>query len=107
MNAALDRRANGQDFNCPAGNDWERYKQVTSDAVNKIIQTNDTMRDIKSQTKHLEALPQIAGSLRNLNRNNTLLLVLLAVILIVREVKDSKVNVKVPWLGIEITQGDK
>lgn len=83
---------------CPVAEDWEQAKQ----AIERGKDVQSMITDIKSKSEHLESLPEIASSLKNLNRNLTITLVVLGSLLLIKELRGGDLDFKAGAGGIEI-----
>jgi hypothetical protein len=81
--------------------------------INAALQRSEARKDLVDEVTRkvakLDELPSIATEIRNLNRNNTILLVILGMLLIINAVSTASVNFKGSAFGAsaEITQGNK
>lgn len=85
-----------------------------SEAMSKSESTRSQVATMASKVEHLEKLPTIAtaitnlaDSVKSLNRNNTLLLLLLGALLLVKEIRDSGYNLKASGAGASVEMTGK
>jgi len=64
--------------------------------------SRNQVSDMASKVAQLDRLPDIAAEIRNLNRNNTILLVILGALLIINAVANAGVNLKGSGLGASV-----
>jgi CHASE3 domain sensor protein len=96
--------ANGSfKLDCPMVQHWTRINS----AMDRSEAARNTLQEMSSKVEQLNRLPDIAAEIRNLNRNNTILLIILGALLIINAVANAGVNFKGGALGAtaEITQG--
>lgn len=91
--------------NCPVAEHWTRI----NGAVERSEQRKDVVDRVIEKVSRLDELPSIAAEIRNLNRNNTILMVILGMLLIINAVSNASVNFKGSALGaaVEVTQDKK
>lgn len=92
-------------IHCPLDQHWTRI----SSAMERSEASRNTVGEMAAKVSQLDRLPDIAAEIRNLNRNNTILLVILGMLLIINAVSNASVNFKGNALGasVEVTQEKK
>lgn len=98
--------ANGLNkFECPVHQNWHRIDT----AINRSEARKDMLDNVAVKISQLDSLPAIAAEVKALNRNNSILLIILGLLLIINAVADAGINFKGSALGAstEITQKEK
>lgn len=92
-------------INCPVDKEWTRI----AEAMHKSEQTRTAVHEMKSKVEKLDKLPEISSAMseiatavKSLNRNNTILLIILGGILIIKEVVSSGHNFKASGFGTSV-----
>lgn len=88
-------------INCHLHDNWHEIK--TAMAESATMRSN--VSSMVQQVKQLNELPSIASEIRNLNRNNTILLIILGSLLIINAVANAGINFKgsIPGSSVEMT----
>lgn len=58
---------NGQDFNCPVGDDWRPHREEAKSAMLKVHSMHGMLGGMAAHTPHLAALPEMAGTLASID----------------------------------------
>jgi len=95
MNGAYSKRPS---FQCPVGEDWDNVRN----AIERSKEVHSTINAINGRTQHLESLPEIASSLKHLNRNLTITLIVLGLLLVIKEIRGSDMSISAGTSGISI-----
>lgn len=98
---ARRERENGlEELACPVAKDWPQAKE----AMRRGEEVHEKIETIEQRSSHLESLPNIASTLKSLNRNITITLALLGALLLIKELRGSDYNFKAGATGIEISR---
>lgn len=90
-----------QKINCPLHDNWHDIKG----AMRESATSRASLKEVLSKVDQLDELPSIASEIRSLNRNNTILLVILGSLLIINAISNTGVNVKgsIPGGSVEVS----
>lgn len=91
-------------IHCPLKDDWHRI----SGAMDRSEAARGTLQGVAEKVAHLDTLPVIAAEIKNSNKNNTMLLIFMAFVLIVNAgLAAANIYLRASALGVSTEMGNQ